>query len=94
MEDTVAKYLSKPYEVLFNSSKSYALAFATRSTQNDHVSANYKFVVIDCTSKNVLSQGNYQKGWIRWQSDQVVEYTSKISVRGEPTVEKIVISAH
>jgi hypothetical protein len=33
-------------------------------------------------------------GWIRWQSDQVVEYTSKVSVKGEPTVEKIVISAH
>jgi hypothetical protein len=94
IEDTIAKYLGKPHEVLFNTPKSYALAFETRSMQADHVSANYKFVVIDCTSMKVLSQGSYQMGWIRWQSDQVVEYTSKVSVKGEPTVEKIVISAH
>ncbi len=70
--------LGKNISSIENESKTYILY--QQKPEGDHVNRHYRYVVIKKSTNEIVFEGNYQLGYVKWVTDSAIEVLSLPSV--------------
>jgi hypothetical protein len=87
LEDVISERLGKKYELAYNASGTYALCQQQRDA--DHPQRNFSFVVIRIADKQIVHEGSFRLGHVKWRDDTSIEVFNS-SIRDEQGEKKII----
>ncbi|MCX8491790.1 MAG: hypothetical protein ORN54_12045 [Cyclobacteriaceae bacterium] len=89
----IKQQLGNHFETIESPNKKYTLYHQTRDLQ-DHLNREFRFLVLDNTSKDWVHKGSFVKGYIKWISETELEFTVKSkNPFTEPSILKVNIAS-
>lgn len=88
IDSLVRAKVSQPYTTTYNANRSHALVIEQHAT--DHVERIMNYAVVDIRSKQVVHEGTFKHGGVKWKDDSTLEVTTFSSVTDEVGTKKIV----
>jgi hypothetical protein len=81
LKEIAVRELGNDYTFLFNESKTYALCHQKQS--NDHPDRKIKYIVLEISTKEIVTRGSFQSGYVKWYSNDSIEVATSEKLSSE-----------